>query len=273
VAEKNKIRAQDHLRLAKERKNAGAVSQADVLRVQVEVANAELSVVKADNWVRISRGNLNTVMGRPIESPVDITLPEETIPDPGSINLTRSLEQAVHNRPELKGALKRVEAQKGGLEVARSAFGPKIRAEGSYGLRDTVILPRDEEWLAGISIEWPIFTGFFRKHRLARTQAEVFKEEAEAKQLLLKVRQEVWTTYSQIVEAYHSVKTSEVLVQDARESLRLARERYEVGAGTVTDLLDAQTALARALATQVEAGWDYHLAKAAFQRAKGALVE
>jgi outer membrane protein len=111
----------------------------------------------------------------------------------------------------------------------------------------------------------------FRQHHLARTKVEVSREEAETKQLLLKVRQEVWTAHNKFKEAYEAVQATKVLVEDAQESMRLAKERYEAGAGTVTELLDAQTALARAQATQVEAGWDYHIARAVFERSKGML--
>lgn len=106
-----------------------------------------------------------------------------------------------------------------------------------------------------------------------KAKAEVSREEAEAKQLLLKVRQEVWTAHSKINEAYAAVQTTKVLVQDAQESMRMAKERYEVGAGTITDLLDAQTALVRALSTQVEAEWDYHIARAVFRRSIGKMQE
>jgi outer membrane protein len=273
VAEKNWARAKDHLRLAKERKEAGAVSQADVLRVQVETANAELALVRAEHLVRISRGGLNTVMGLPAERPLVLEVKGDEITAPDFPDLSKALDQALQHRPEIKAALKLVEALKGGVEAAKSAFGPKVRAEGSYGRRDTVFFPQDDEWLAGISIEWPLFTGFFREHRLARAKTEVSREEAEIRQLLLKVRQEVWTAYSRIKETYAAVQTTKVTVSDAQESMRLAKERYEAGAGTVTDLLDSQTALARAQANQVEAEWDYHTAQAVFKRSTGSLEE
>lgn len=269
VAGKNLNRARDHVRLAQERKAAGAVSRADVLRVQVEASNAELDLVRAQSLVRISRGNLNTAMGLSAEGSLEIDAKTGEINSPVSIDLLKALDQAVHTRPEIKATLKRIEAQQGGVEAARSTFGPKVRAEGSYGWRDSNFLPKDEEWLAGIIIEWPIFTGFSRKHRLARAKAEVFKEEAEAKRLLLRVKQEVLNAHSRLKETYEAVQTTKMLIRNAEESLRMARERYEAGAGTVTDLLDAQTALARAQATQVEAGWDYQLAQAVFQRSLG----
>ena len=273
VAVENQRLAQDHLRLAQERKAAGAVSKADVLRVQVEASKARLGLVRAESQVRTSKANLNTVMGLPAEGGLNIYPKAEEINSPDSIDLTQVLGRAGYNRPEIKAALKRIKAQQEGVEAARSAFGPKVRAEGSFGWHDSKFLPKDEEWLAGIVIEWPIFTGFSRKHRLAKAKAEVFKEEAGARQILLQVKDEVMRTYSRLKETYESVQTHKVLVQDARESLRLARERYEVGAGTITDLLDAQTDLARALASQVQTDWDYHLAKAALLRVQGDLTE
>ncbi|MBI4765398.1 MAG: TolC family protein [Deltaproteobacteria bacterium] len=273
VAEKNWARARDHLRLAKERKAAGAVPQADVLRVQVETANAELALVRAEHLVRISRGGLNTLMGLPAERPLSLAVKEVETTAPDFPDHSRALDQALHNRPEIKAALKRIEALKGGVEAAKSAFGPKVRAEGSYGRRDTIFFPQDDEWLAGISIEWPLFTGFFREHRLSRAKSEVSREEAEVRQLLLKVRQEVWTATSRIKETYEAVQTTKVAVIHAQESMRMAKERYEAGAGTVTDLLDSQTALARAQANQVEAEWDYHTAQAFFKRSIGKMQE
>jgi outer membrane protein len=271
VAEKNDSQAKSHLRLAEERREAGDVPLADVLRAQVEATNAELSLIRARSMVQIAKGNLNTIMGEPVNQPISISAPKETVRSPEEINLPQALEQAVRERPESKRALKQIEVSRSGVETARSAFGPKIRAEGSFGWRDTQLLPRDEEWLAGVKIEWPLFSGFLRHHRLARAKAELSKEEALAKQVLLKVRQEVWTAFSKLKEAYAAVQSTQALVRQAQESLRMAQERYEVGAGTITDLLDAQTALARALATRVENEWDYYTAKAVFQRALGTL--
>ena len=123
----------------------------------------------------------------------------------------------------------------------------------------------------GVTLEWPLFTGFARKHRLARTKADLSKEEAEAERLKLAVRQEVWNAFSKVTEGYQTLETTQTLVQDALESQRLSRERYEAGAGTITELLDAQTALARAQATRVEAEWDYRMAQAYLKRAVGTL--
>jgi outer membrane protein TolC len=271
VAEQNLERTRDHLRLTRERKEAGAVPKADILRAQVEVSNAELALVRAENLIRLARGNLNGALGRPAETTVEVAVDSREFAGPDRIDLEHSFRQALELRPEIKATRKKIEASQAKIQRAQSAYGPRLKAEGGYGWRDNDFLPQDEDWLIGISIEWPLFTGFARQYRVAQSRAELSKEEAEAQRLRLAVRQEVWNAFSRIQEAYQSWQTTGALVADALESGRLTRERYEAGAGTVTDLLDAQTALARAQATRVETAWDYRLAQAYFKRAIGKL--
>jgi outer membrane protein TolC len=73
-------------------------------------------------------------------------------------------------------------------------------------------------------------------------------------------------------EAYEAILSTEVQLRDAQESLRLASERYQVGAGTITDLMDSEAALARAEAVRVAALWDYQAARSVFQRTVGELT-
>jgi len=271
VAEQNLDRSRDHQRLTNMRKEAGAVPKADVLRAQVEVSNAQLALVRAENLIRLARGNLNLSLGRPPEKPVEVTPSAQPPTRPEQMDLSLSLDQAVQSRPEIRGALKKIEVSQSNIEAARSAYGPRLKAEGSYGWRDNDFLPQDEDWAVGVTLEWPLFTGFARKHRLARAKADLSKEEAEAERLKLAVRQEVWNAFSRVTEVYQTLETTQTLVQDALESQRLSRERYEAGAGTITELLDAQTALARAQATRVESEWDYQISLAQLKRATGQL--
>jgi outer membrane protein len=86
------------------------------------------------------------------------------------------------------------------------------------------------------------------------------------------VQEEVWSCWSRLLEAQEATGPAEALVEEAAEGLRLTRERYEAGADTVTDLLDAQTALARAEAELVGARWDYRAAQSRYRRSTGDLV-
>jgi outer membrane protein len=272
VAGKKLVRAEDHLRLAAARKEAGAVPRADVVRAQVDVADAKLALERAVSVVRIAKGDLNTAMGLPAEIPVEIDGKPRDVAAPAAIQIGEAFDLAIRERPEIKVARKRIEAATKGVDAARSAYGPKVRAEGSYGWRDEEFLPHDKDWVAGISIELPLFTGFSRKHRLGRTKAELSREEAGLQALTLAVRRDVWAAYSRLQESFERIRAAEPLVRDAQESVRLAKERYEAGAGTITDLLDSEAELARADAIRVEAAWDYQTARSIFQRAMGQLT-
>lgn len=271
VARESLARAEDHLRLAGARFAAGAVPEVDVLRTKVDVADARVGLVRAENQVDIGRGNLNSAMGLPVESALHIEKETNSPVAPDAINLTNAFDQAVHNRPALQAGLMRVAAARHAVDRVRSTFGPSVFADGSYGRRDSDFFPEDEEWSARLGFEWPVFTGFLRVRELARTRAELNREEAALERQVQDVRQEVWVYYTRLKESYELIRAADVMVANANESLRSVRERYEAGASPITDLLDAEAALTRAQAIQVQAHGEYGIAQAAFQWAVGNL--
>jgi outer membrane protein len=107
---------------------------------------------------------------------------------------------------------------------------------------------------------------------LAKAKVDLGKAEADARQASLMVREQIWDAFSSVRASYEAIGAAEALAVAARESERLARERYAVGAGPISDLLDAETALAHAEATQVAAGWDYRSARAQFLWSSGDLA-
>ncbi len=273
VAERNLGRTDSHLALARARREAGAVPQADVLRVQAEVASAQLQLISARSRVRTAAGQLNTTMGRPAETPLAIAPPSTDSLPPAPADLEDAVRQATASRPELKSEQLRVEAARANVSGARASRAPKLRADGSYGWNDTVFLPETEEWQVGLSVDMPVFDAGSRAHRLARTKAELAREQAAYDHRVLQVRQEVWAAASELARAWESIAANDTHVRASEESLRVVRERYQTGAALVTDLLDTQTALASAEASLAEARWTYLTARATYDRAIGTAVK
>lgn len=272
VAAQSLVRAQDHLRLAKERKEAGAVPRADVIRAQTRVSDARLALVRADSLVRIAQGRLNVSMGLPVTAGIRIDGAPAAVLAPSPSDVGAVIERAVRERSEIQAALREIAALRSQVDEARSAFGPRINLAGAYGLRDESFLPEDVDWSAGAFLELPLFKGFSRVHGEARSRAELARHEARTQGLVLAVQEQVWSAWSRLLEAREATESAEALVEEAREGLRLTRERYEAGADTVTDLLDVQTALARAEAEHVGARWDYRAAHSRYRRSTGDLV-
>ena len=264
-------RSEDHLRLAQDRKAVGAVPLADVLRARVEVANARLAEVHAASAVEVARGALAASMGLSPDTPLAIQDAGEDVHPPALRDAGQALDEAQANRPEVRAAERRVEAGQAGVRAARSAYGPTVELDASYGRLDSTYFPQDKNWSAGIVLRLPVFTGFARSHALAQARAELGRSEDRRDQAALAVRQEVWNALAGLREAYNAVLAVRALTADAQESLRMAEERYRVGAGTITDLLDAETNLARAQSQQVDADFQYRVAGANLKRALGEL--
>ncbi|MBS0663863.1 MAG: TolC family protein [Verrucomicrobia bacterium] len=269
VADQNLARTERHLRMVEARRQAGAVSPADVLRLEAEVAAARLQVISAQSQVRVAGGRLNTMMGRAAETPVAIT-PPTVAPPPPQEDLGQAVEHALARRPELQSAAKRVTAAKAGVEGARASRAAKVRADAAYGWNDTAWTPETREWQAGLSVDVPVFDGGTRRSRISRSRAELAREEANLENRRLQVRQEVWAAMSEVDRTWASIAANEAGVKASSESLRVTQERYQNGAAVVTDLLDTQTALTRAEAGLAAARWDYLAARAAYDRATGA---
>ncbi len=270
VAEKSLARAESHGQLAADLRAAGAVPQADVLRAQAGIADARLDLIAAESRVRTAAGRLNTSIGRPAETPLQIVAPSTAAPPPDRAAVLAASQRALAQRAEVAAARKRVAAARASVTAARAARAPKLLADGSYGWRDTVWVPETHEWQAGVTVEVPIFDGRARSSRVARTKAEAAREEAAFESEQLEVRQEVWAAAAELDRAWAAIGASEASVRANEEGLRVVQERYRHGAALFTDLLDTQTALARGEAALADARWSYLRARAAFDRSVGA---
>jgi outer membrane protein len=272
VAEQSLSRSEAHLKLAQARREEGAAPLADVLRTRVEVSNAKVEVVQAQSRVRVTRGALNILVGRSPDSSLSVAEPP---PVEGGgrprTDLSPLMRRALSDRADLKAAAERIKARAARVNTAKSAYGPTISLEGSYGRLDQAFFPMDKDWAVGAVIKVPIFAGFERRHMLAQARSELRGARLQEEQLQLKVRQEVWTAVQRVREAFSTVSETKTMQADAEESLRMARERYAVGAGTITDLLDAETNLAGADFKHVKALYDYRVARAELKRTVGAL--
>jgi outer membrane protein len=122
---------------------------------------------------------------------------------------------------------------------------------------------------ANLVLSLPIFTGFSRSLRLsqARAQQEDADEEVRARRLF--VRSTVQARYLGLQTAYQAIAVQSSSRDAARDQLRLAQDRYRLGAGTALELSDAQTAVQRAEGDYVTSVYDYHKAIATLEAAVG----
>ncbi|HET6779285.1 MAG TPA: TolC family protein [Gemmatimonadales bacterium] len=122
---------------------------------------------------------------------------------------------------------------------------------------------------ANLTISLPIFTGFSRSLRLSQARAEEDDVEEEIRARRLQVRTEVHSSYLAVRTSYQAIGVQGISRDAARDQLRLAQDRYRVGAGTALELSDAQAAVQQAEGDYVNAVYDYHKAISALEAAVG----
>lgn len=262
-------RSFQHLKIAEARYKAGDVTYNDVLRIKVDLANDELALSHAKTEKIIGIAALNVTMGLPPEIPLLIERPLEKSLFCDCASVAEAQMLALELRPDLKALQQRVYAQYQRVKAFIGAMGPKMLAVGEYGARDSQFFPRDKEWLIGVELQAPFFEGFAPTNRVRREQGELARLEAEEQQMKLTVQQDVWNSYARLKEALEGIETTKTQVEEAKESMRIAQERYRVGAGTLDALLDVQTVLSRAEIFHVEANWRYRKACAEYKWAQG----
>jgi outer membrane protein len=269
VAEETVRNAQYHVRLAQARFDAGLVPRSDVLKAATEKADADLSLVSAKNAVRIAEGALASAMGLKVSVPIDIA----DVPESAQTKETEAMEQllaeATKNRPELLSAVAKVRSKQAGIEEARAQYWPNVSANAGYGWGDDSFPPSQDEWFVGLSLSFPLFTGFKRGYQVERAKTDAEQVKADYVSQLRDVELEVWTAYSKLKEAEETIQAAHAFVASAEESVRLAEAEYKAGTGNIIGLIDAQTALTLARNRLVQARFAWYMARAQFQKSVG----
>lgn len=122
---------------------------------------------------------------------------------------------------------------------------------------------------ANLRISLPIFTGFGRSLRVSQAKAQEDDADEDARARRLQVRSDVHGRYLALQTSYQAIGAQSANRDAARDQLRLAQDRYRLGAGTSLEVSDAQNAVQRAEGDYVTAVYDYHKAVAALEAAVG----
>jgi outer membrane protein TolC len=257
--------------------DAGTVPRFNVLRAEVELANARPKLIHARNNLRISRNILANLLG--------LNVPKETRQDiplllsgklekvPLDVTLTDAIAQALERRTEL-GALRKVQAlRKEDVANAKSGYLPSVQGFAGYEAGSSIFTPdlthELHGWLAGVQLSWDVFDGQRTKGKVKETTALFEKAGVELDDTGRRIELEVRTAHSKFVEADEILESQIKVVEQAEEALRLAQARAEAGAATQLDVLAAQRALTDARTTQIEALHEYVVARARLERAIG----
>jgi outer membrane protein len=283
VDEENLKRDRRQLERITESNRVGALSLADVYRQQSQVAADELTLITDQNNFDKAKADLLALIGLDVSQ--EYTFIDPTIsPELSSAELDSTLnkyrnfkeisERAMGARPDYLSAQEAVHSAESGVSVARSRYFPWVGASVNYGLSNTELATISENkslsW--GLNFRWTLFDGFSTNQSLQT--AAMTKRNAELS--LVQAERDINVQLKKALLDLEAVKkqyeVSQKGLTSATEDRKIAEERYNLGAGTLLDLLTANAGLVQAEANKVNAVYNYIIAKRNIEYAIGERV-
>lgn len=260
---------------------AGTVPRFNVLRAEVELANAKPALIRAQNDSRLATESLVRLLA--LDEPAaardftPITVTGQLACDRRNWQLPAALAQARDRRPELRQAEKRIRVKGENVTVATAGYKPQLSVFADYGVRNTTFGSEIDDtvhgWTVGARASWNLFDGLLTHGKVVQARAELQQADLDAADIRRRIELEVRQAYSDYLQALELIAAQKRVVEQAEESLRLAAARFSAGAGTQLDVLSAQTALTEARSNEIQALYDYNLALATLDRATGVTVQ
>ncbi len=266
VAEETVKQYEQHLGQAKGFYEVGTAAKYDVTKAEVDLSNSKLNLIKADNALKIARVTLNNAMGIP-------DAPEYSIEDNLSyrkyeITFDEALRRAYQNRPDLQSLIFQRRAAGQSIDLAKKGYYPVLSGSASYN-RSGQDFPLQEGWDAGVSLTFPIFSGFLTKNQVAEQKANLDVVRANEESLKQSILLDVQQGYLNLAQAAESITTAELAVKQAKENLDIANGRYAAGVGNPIEVTDAEVLLTNAKTSYIQALYDYRVAVATIEKAMG----
>jgi len=261
----------------KRRFDAGTAPRFNVLRAEVELANARPKLIRAQNFFRITKNNLATRLGWDIPTNTTENIPLELADRlearPFDLSLPVAIARGLQQRPELTARKTDVKLRREGVKQAQADYYPSVGIAGGYQWRSTIfqddLSVNFDGWTAGAQMNWTIWDFGATRGRVKAAKARLERSEVDVDDTSRQIEREIRTAYSNFIEAQQVLDSQQKVIEQAEEAVRLAMARNDAGSGTQLDVLSAQTALTDARTTQSIALRDYAVALARLERAIG----
>ncbi len=252
----------------------GIVTKNEVLKVEVQLSNAQVLQLDAENNVRLAMIGLNNTLGTPLGTEIVLASGiEEGAEQPPDLGVL--IEKAMAQRPELKSMDNRIRAGEAGVSLARSGWFPQIYLVGNYyyARPNQRIIPTldafRDTWDVSLSVSLDVWNWGATIDQTRQAQAELAQAEDGLAQMRDGITLEVTQSYLTLKQSRERIAVAEKGVSQGEENYRITDEKFKAGLALNSDLLDAEVALLQARWNYLQAVVDRQLAEARLQKAVG----
>lgn len=236
--------------------NAKLKSALDVSFANVSLAQAQLTLAQAENEVAAAMAQLSAAMGYETSRNFDL------VDDTGSLapppDAGRLIGEALHDRPEIEREQFKVGAAKSFATAERDLNMPSISAIATGGLTplgDPLL--KSHYGALGFNVTLPVFNGFLFDARRSEARLKEKAEEQNLQAVRNQVSRDVTLAWLNADTAYRRLGLTAKLLDESKQALDLAQERYKLGLSSFVEVSQAQLAETQAEIEQASARYDY----------------
>lgn len=256
--------------------DGGRATQADVYAARANRDNDEVNRLGQERAVELARSDLSTAIGLDPGSPLSVAEPPNLMAEPASPPaITEAVQRALSQRPSLKAFALTVDQNRKGESVARGDYWPSLSGFASWGRATgdlSVLGDRPDinsKGALGVQLTWNIFGGLATRAAVQKAEIQTQIAQNDLDNGRRAVASDVEKAVAQLSTARAQARVARQAEQTAKEGLRLARTRQEVGVGTQLEVRDAELKLTQAQLSVVGSLLDGRVAEAALKRAQG----
>jgi outer membrane protein len=277
VQEASKKLLERELETARRSLEAGTVPRFNVLRAEVELANALPPLIRARNQERISRNTLALLLGCDIPADTGVDIPLRTADslkaEPFEVSVGAALNAAWLRRPEIKAAQSTSQLRHEEVLQTRADLLPSLSGTAGYGVQNRNFI-RDldqtlDGWTVGVQANWLLFDFGQTQAKVNMARAREERARLEVEDVRRRIELEVRTAFSLFMESKEVLVSQTRVIEQAEEAVRLVTARADAGSSTQLEVLSAQTALKLSRTQYSQALRDYTVARAKLERAMG----
>jgi len=262
--------AEQQFKASAARVAAGVATKSDSLRSAIQVGNAQLAVLTAENDLRVANAALSRVAG----SPTTITAsPDDTLDTQVAMLSENELAALVEDGPAVRLARSNVAVARAVKRSQKSSYLPTMTmaynyafSQNSRGFAGTNLLlvtgDNASRQTYNFNISYPVFNGFAREAQTVQADVVLTNAEAQLRDAELAAKQNLTTLVRSLQNAQARVTVQLAAIAAADEDLRVQQQRYALGASTLLDLLTSQTQLNEARQALIQARLDGRIARA-----------
>lgn len=280
VQEENVKYNQKQLETISERNKLGSIPVADLYAQQVQSGNAELQLIEAENSYETALSELLNYLALDVLE--DYTLKSDVDPDV-EINTSEYMEglgdimemvgQAMKSRFDYKGQEYTVKSAQSGLTMARGGFFPSL--SGDYGYYSSATVPSDlfdrKVLSFGLTLSFPLFSNFDTETQTQAAKVTKLNAEEDLSALERQIKIEVKQGYLDLMAAQKNLEVTYKNVESAGENRKVNTERYNLGAGNIVELLQADRDYVEAMSDNINALYNFFVKRDQLLNALGEL--